>query len=256
MIDHTDPRSPARQIADHLRTAIDRGEMQPGDKLPSARELVERYKTSVQTAQQAINQLKVDGLVTGIKGSGIYVRTRPPVVRVGSDRYARWRRAQGKSPFQAEMESLGLDWHQEILELAEVPAPDWVAQWLAVKPDEPVWVRRRRTWIEDTPTQLADSYYRLDDVRDTAIMQEDTGPGGAHARLEDKGLRITKFREEITVRMPRPDEVRALQLRPGVPTAELHRITFSDTERPPVEVFCSVMAGDRHIFCYEFPAPD
>src|SRR5262245_45283207 len=99
MIDHTDPRSPARQIADHLRTAIDQGELRPGDKLPSARDLVERYKTSVQTAQQAINQLKVDGLVTGIKGSGIYVRTRPPVVRVGSDRYARWRRVQGKSPF-------------------------------------------------------------------------------------------------------------------------------------------------------------
>jgi hypothetical protein len=39
-------------------------------------------------------------------------------LRIWTDRYARWRRDQGKAPLQAEVEELGLDWHQEMLEIA------------------------------------------------------------------------------------------------------------------------------------------
>lgn len=174
--------------------------------------------------------------------------------QVGSERCARWRRDEGKAPLQAEVESLGLKWGQEVLELGEVPAPEWVAAWFGIQPHIPVFVQRRRTWIEDAPTQLADSYYRLETVAGTAIREIDTGPGGGYARLEEKGYTLTRFREEIRLRMPSPDEARALWLGPGIPVAQLNRIAF--TADGPVEVFESVAAGDKHIFCYEFPAPD
>lgn len=35
VLDRMDDRPPYRQIADQLRAAIERGELQPGDKLPS-----------------------------------------------------------------------------------------------------------------------------------------------------------------------------------------------------------------------------
>lgn len=239
-----DPRSPSRQMADELGEAIRQGEFRPRSKLPSERELVQRYGTAPQTVRQAIAQLKAEGLVVGMPGRGTYVRETPTIVRVGSDKYARW--------FQAEI-AAGMDWRQEIRELAEVPSPEWVAHWFGIAPGEAVFARRRRIWLEGVPTQLADSFYLPDLVRGTPVTQEDTGPGGSYARLEERGHHLTRFREEIQLRMPTPQETRLLKLNKGVPVAELHRIAYTATA--PLEVLTAVMAGDRHIFTYEFPAP-
>jgi GntR family transcriptional regulator len=254
-IDRTDPRSPSRQIADALRAEIDAGTLEPGAKLPSERQLVETFGVAPQTARQAVAVLKSEGLVEGQAGRGVFVRKAPPIVRVGSDRYARHWRDKGKAPMQAEMEERGLNWKQEVLELAAVGAPEWVAGWFDIEPESPVFVRRRRTWVEGAPTQLADSYYLLADVEGTAIQQEDTGPGGGFARLEEKGLTLRRFREELEVRMPTPDEARGLQLTgQGIPVVELHRISYTDDR--PVEVFRSVMVGRGHVFAYEFDASE
>ncbi|BFV58078.1 GntR family transcriptional regulator [Kitasatospora sp. CMC57] len=253
-INPNDPRSPSRQIADSLRERISRNELAPGAALPSERELVAEFGTAPQTARQAVALLKAEGLVVGVRGKGVFVREKPPIIRVGSDRVARHHRDSGKAAFQAEVEAAGLQWRQEMLEMADVPAPAWVAEWFGIEAGATVFVRRRRTWIENYPTQLADSYFQLHTVEGTAIREENTGPGGSYKRLEEKGYRLTKFREEIEARMPTPDESSALRLVPGTPVAELHRIAFVGDD--PVEVFRSVMAADRHVFAYEFPAPE
>lgn len=231
-------------MADELGDAIRRGDFRPRSKLPSERELVQRYGTAPQTVRQAIAQLKAEGLVVGMPGRGTYVRESPTIVRVGSDKYARW--------FQAEI-AAGLDWRQEIRELAEVPSPDWVAHWFGITPGTTVFTRRTRIWLEGAPTQLADSFYLPDVVRGTPVTQEDTGPGGSYACLEERGHELTRFREEVSLRMPSPQETRLLRLNKGVPVAELHRIAY--TANGPLEVLTAVLAGDRHIFTYEFPAP-
>ncbi|MGH7882838.1 MAG: GntR family transcriptional regulator [Candidatus Dormibacteraceae bacterium] len=253
-IDPSDLRSPSQQIAAGIRKEIREGRLAPGSQIPSERELVDRYGVAPQTARQAVALLKTEGLVIGRTGRGVFVREQPLLIRVGSDRYARWRRDMGKAPFQAEIEAMGLTPKQDILELGEVPAPRWVADWFTIEPETPVFVRRRKTWVEDTPTQIADSYYQLDTVQGTRIQEVDTGPGGGYARLEEKGYRLTHFREEIRIRMPTPEEAGAIRLAPGVPVAHLHRIAF--TADGPIEVFEAILAGDKHTFAYDFPAPD
>lgn len=252
-IDHTDPRSPSQQIADDLRVQINAGRFAPGDPLPSERNLVERYGTAPQTTRQAIAILKAEGLVLGKRGRGIFVRERLPIVRVGSDHHAQWRERKGQSPMQAEAEANGLSWYQEVLALETVPAPGWVADRFGIDHDTEVFVRRRRTWIENVPTQLADSYYLLADVEGTRIMSEDTGPGGSYAQLEEQGLDLARFREEIGIRMPTPKEKRRLRLGPGIPIADMWRVAF--TAERPVEVFRSVLSANSHVFVYEFDAP-
>jgi GntR family transcriptional regulator len=254
-----DTRPRIHQVAADLRARIDASEFEPGSKLPSTRHLAEHYEISEQAIARVVALLKAEGVVTSRQGAGVFVTPPRTMIRVGSDRYARHLRTGGQAPFQAEVESLGLQWRQEILELAEVPAPAWVAEWFEIPTATPVFVRRRRTWIESTPTQLADSYYELETVAGTKLLEEHTGPGGGYARLEEKGFKLTRFREELGTAMPTPGEVKALLLRPGVPVVHLHRIAFStragSAERP-VEVFEAVLAGDSHTFAYEFPAPE
>lgn len=254
-INPADSRTPAEQIASELRQQVADGRLGPGEKLESERELATRYGVSTTTVARAIERLRDEGLVVSRPGAGRFIRTPQKLVRVGSDRFARSRRQAGKAAFQAEMEAAGLDWQQEVLELAEVPADGEVARWLGINEGAMAWVRRRRTWAEGAPTQLADSFYRLDDVSGTSIQQVETGPGGSLARLEEQGYRVSRFREELWVRMPTHDEAQKLHLTGGSPVVELHRITYG-AEGEVLEFFRSVMVGDRHVFGYEFDAPE
>ena len=63
----------ARRIAD----LVARGEVQPGDKLPSERDLAEMLKVSRPTIREAMIALEVSGLIEVRTGSGIYVRAHP-----------------------------------------------------------------------------------------------------------------------------------------------------------------------------------
>lgn len=72
-----DPRPPYRQAAEALRTAIVEGELPPGAKLPSARRLQSDFGISSSTVQNALRELKREGLVYSVVGRGSYVREHP-----------------------------------------------------------------------------------------------------------------------------------------------------------------------------------
>lgn len=245
-----------RQIADDLRAAIESGEYGPRALLPSLTEFTQRYGVARNTATQALKQLEQEGLIQSVSGRGWIVRPRPRPRRHGFERYSRSRwSGDGQPILIAETARQGLTARQEIRELAEVPAPEAVAERLGVPVGTVVWVRRRTTFIEDRTHQLADSYYPLDLVEGTRVRKENTGPGGSFARLEETGIRLSEIREELAARMPTATESSALGLPPGTPVVELTRTTFETAGRA-VEVMCAVIAADMSTFDYRFPIPD
>lgn len=64
------------EIAANISGQIQRGELQPGDRLPSERELCERFGVSRSVVREALSQLKSDGSVETKRGSGAYVLER------------------------------------------------------------------------------------------------------------------------------------------------------------------------------------
>lgn len=69
-----DPRPPYVRTADLLRQEIRSGNLEPGSRLPSARELQDSFGIANSTAQNAVRVLKREGLVYAIKGKGVFVR--------------------------------------------------------------------------------------------------------------------------------------------------------------------------------------
>lgn len=63
------------RIVDELREKIATGLIPPGEKLPSNADLKKTYGVASMTAQNAINRLKSDGLVYGVAGKGVFVRS-------------------------------------------------------------------------------------------------------------------------------------------------------------------------------------
>ena len=61
------------QLQEALRGRISRRELQPGDQLPSATELMAEFGVSSTVVRSAINALKAEHLVVGQQGRGVFV---------------------------------------------------------------------------------------------------------------------------------------------------------------------------------------
>ena len=66
----------ARIVAD-IRERIESGDLAPGDRVPSTREITRRWGVAMATASKALGVLRRDGLVRAERGSGTVVEARP-----------------------------------------------------------------------------------------------------------------------------------------------------------------------------------
>lgn len=252
-LDPVSDRPVFKQIADHLRDAMDRGTLPPGSKVPSESQLMTHYRVARMTVRNALQVLQSEGLTVAEHGRGVFVRSRPPVRRLASDRFARRHREQGKAAFIAEAEGVGGKPSVDSIRISEEQASDDVAKRLGLAGDRKVIVRSRRYLINGHPVETAVSYIPARIARGTQIAQPDSGPGGIYARLEAMGYRLHHFDEEIRSRMPVRDEVKALKLAPGVPVFHLIRIAYAD-DGQAVEVCDTVMSSDAYVLSYQLPA--
>jgi GntR family transcriptional regulator len=251
-VDRLADAPPYRQIADQLRQAIQRGDLEPGGRVPSEAELIEHYGVARMTVRQAVAELKAEGLVIAEHGRGVFVRSRPTVRRLASDRFARRHREAGKAAFLAESESLGTPGVDQ-LEVGEITAPERVAEQLKLRKQSKVVRRDRRYLIDDIPVELATTYVPLTIARGTLITSRDTGPGGVYARIEEAGHRLASFTEEVGARMPTPDERRRLSLPEGTPVITVARVAY-DVDSLPVEMTDTVKSAPSYVLEYSFPA--
>src|SRR3954463_5903127 len=125
-------RLPSRRIAQELREAIEAGELIPGARLPSERELAQRYGTARNTAREAIRLLSDAGLVIAEHGRGVVVRREAPLIRLGHVRYSHKYRDSGLSPFLLECAKQGKTGPFEVLGIDRVVPSEEVVRRLLV----------------------------------------------------------------------------------------------------------------------------
>jgi GntR family transcriptional regulator len=71
---------PYLQLVQQVRQAVLLGFLQPGDRLPLIREVVEALAINPNTVAKAYRQLEQEDLVTGRPGHGTFVNDVPPGV--------------------------------------------------------------------------------------------------------------------------------------------------------------------------------
>ncbi len=249
-LDLTSGQPAYRQIADQLRAAILAGELQPSAKLTSERKLAEKYSVTQKTIREAVTLLREEGLVESRQGLGTFVR-QTPKRRLAHERFLRRHLEAGRAAFLAEVEAEGSRSKTETVVNRE-PSSATVASRLGLREGDPVLVRRRRYYRNGEPDKISASYLPLWIVQGTPIEEVNPGPGGIYARLDELGYRLDHLVEEITTRMPRPDEARFLRLSRGVPVFALVKIAI-DVNGVAVELYDSVMPGDRYTLVYRVP---
>ena len=254
------PARPAAGVSLHeamagdLRRAIETGELPPGVALPSEAELMQRYKVSRNTVRGALRTLENAGLVASVKGRGRHVSRREPVWIYASRSESRARRRpSGVDSWVDDMEAQGRRPRTDI-KVAVVQPPADVAERLRLAPGGLAAVRQRVRFADDQPWNINDSYYPMELAHEVpAILDPSDVVTGLTVHLADRGHIQAYYLDEITSRMPTPDEAKILGIGPGIPVTIQTR-TGSAKDGTPIRVTVSVLPGDRHRLLYEVQA--
>jgi len=98
------------QVYLDLSSAMDDGEWKPGDRLPTERELAERYGCSLITVRRALSELVREGRIERTRGRGTFVLHPRVQLDFG-----------GSQSFTSEMQSHGLDAETKVVPYDELP---------------------------------------------------------------------------------------------------------------------------------------
>ncbi|MER6251135.1 GntR family transcriptional regulator [Streptomyces sp. NPDC001584] len=240
------------RIADDIRGRIDRGELGPGQQLPTEHELMAQYEASRNTVRLALRRLTDEGLIISGQGRGSYVRkAHVPAVWDWSVLESRSRHesdVNGGDQWTSIVAESGREPRQEVRVSIRQPPVD-VAKHLGLDPETAMTVVRERVrFIDQEPYALADSYFPEELVRGTPLMKPEdvSAPGGV---LAQSGLIQARYEDEITFRMPTRAESERLDLPPATPVA-VHTRTGYDKDGKPLRVMVTTLPGDRHVIRY------
>ncbi|PJE95550.1 GntR family transcriptional regulator [Streptomyces carminius] len=243
--------APYLQIADALRARIKAGEWAVGEKLPSRAQLAEEYGVGRNVTQRAMDRLIVEGLLEGRAGSGTYVRKPRERSRMVRSRH---RERRGGSPFRADMTEHDRAGTWESHSQARVPAPERIAERLALSPGDPCVLTRYEFLADGRPVQLSESWEPMAVTDGTPIVLPEAGPlagTGVVERMRSIGVTI-----ETAVEIPRPgraDQEQANLLGIALGDLVLHiERTYYDTDGRPVETADITVPDARWEVAYEF----
>ncbi|MCP2335366.1 GntR family transcriptional regulator [Actinomadura rupiterrae] len=257
---------PARyeEIAADLRERISSGELRPGQRLPTERELALRYDASRNTVRDAVLRLRGLRLLESRHGLGTFV-LEPPVKfaitltpsegtgsgggegRAWVDEVARQQRSARTSVPSVAIEQ------------ADEPQ----ARELGIGVGDMLVVRHQQHFITDkgvdVPWSLRTSFYpiALVDRGATRLQRPEDIPEGTAAYLEQTlGIRQAGYRDRIWVRPPNDYEIRFFDMPPeGTVPVFVHQRVVTDTEGEPCRYTLTVYPADRNEFVIEADLP-
>ena len=102
------------QIIDEIKRRIVRGELNPGEKLPSQRKMARKVEVNPNTIQRAYREMENMNLVETKRGLGTFIKDDNSVIKDISQEMAN----STIEKFLEEMKSLGFE-KKEILDLLE-----------------------------------------------------------------------------------------------------------------------------------------
>ncbi|MFB8414671.1 GntR family transcriptional regulator [Streptomyces albidoflavus] len=167
---------------------------------------------------------------------------------------ARYLGAAGDT-WAAEARAEGRRGTQRIVRAGEEPASPLVAERLSLRPGDPVIARRRIMYADDEPCELTDTYYPVSIARGTALAGTAKIRGGAVRLLAELGHVGAWVEEDVTARLPTPEEATTLALSGSEPLLQLVRLT-EDAEGRPIQLDVMAMAPRRQRLRYRFRAGD
>ncbi|MCD6443005.1 MAG: GntR family transcriptional regulator [Thermotogae bacterium] len=222
-----------RRLVKMIKKKIMDGELQPHTKLPSEREMCEKYGISRTTVRRAMSELIHEGLVYTSVGRGIYV-AEPKFEK----------ELQPLTSFTESMKRRGLSVSSKILDSGLIKADDRLARRLKVLPGTEVVKLHRLRYVEGIPTAIQYAYLPHHLCPD--ILKYDFSRFSLLKILKTVyGLKLAKAESEIEAGLASVEEAELLDL--PIPSAVLivEQTTYLDSGAV-IEFVRSIFPGGRY----------
>ncbi len=224
------------QLARNLREHIQSGGVEPGEPLPSERELSERMGMSRVTIRKGIQKLIEEGLLFRRHGSGTYVSDRIEARGAMLTSFSEDARLRGDDPGVVWMMRSYANATDEEAAALEIPIATKVARLARVRlaNGEPLAIEHAVVPAEFLPN--------LDAVGDSL-----------YAALQTSGVLPVSGTQRIRAALATPTEAGMLSIAQNSEILRIERLTC-DAKGTPVEFTRSAYRGDRYEFVTDIAA--
>ncbi len=237
-LDKSHPLPIYYQLKELLREKIVAGEWQPGEMIPSERELSERYGISRMTARQALKELTTEGLLYREQGRGTFV-AEPKIEQ----------RLAKLTSFSEDMLSRGFQPGGRVLRQEMVSPSTLACRALGITPEQPVVLLERLRLAEGEPIALETSHLYFEGVE--GLLDEDFENSSLYNILREKyGVIPTRAEQQVGADLCSHREQELFGIPEGSPVLRNKRIAFDQHDRP-FEYTESAYRADRYVFQIE-----
>jgi GntR family transcriptional regulator len=222
------------QIKDLLQTQIETGAYVIGQRLPSERELAQRFNVSRMTARQALQSLAQEGLTSSRVGKGTFVS--PP--RINQE-------LRTLTSFSEDMRERGMAPNSRVVRAEVVQADREIAGRLHIPPKSEIVLLSRVRLADDQPLALETTHIPTAQFPGLLNHHDFSRESLYDVLQAGYGCHLVWADQMIQACMPSEAEREALNLDARTPVLRLARVTYNQYDQP-VEFVRSVYRGDQY----------
>lgn len=229
-----------RQIEQAITQDITGGRFQPGDRLPTEKQLAERFRVNRHTLRRAMEALEAHGLVRVEQGRGSFVQEHVLDYALSArTRFSEIVSAQNRIPAG------------RLLDSAILPASEDVALGLGIAQDTPCIMLRMLGAADGRPITYGNNYFPAARFPNAAAIYGQTGSVTEMLRAHG----VTDYRRKltrITARMPSEEEA-AMLAQPRNRPILLVEAVDADVDGVPVRYGYVRFASERVQLVFDAP---
>ncbi|PMC40337.1 phosphonate metabolism transcriptional regulator PhnF [Bacillus sp. UMB0899] len=234
MIDKNSPLPLYYQLEEQIKKSIETENLQPGDALPSERELSESYQISRMTVRQAITNLVNKGYLFREKGKGTFVSNQKFEQNL-----------QGLTSFTEDMKARNLVPGSKLLHFEIYPADDDIKARLSLKEDELIYKIKRLRLANNDPIAVETSYLPVNLVPG---LTPDILASSIYTYIEQElDLTIGHASQTVEAAIVDAEDQQHLNINKGVPILLIQRETYLENGTP-LELVRSSYRADKYKF--------
>jgi GntR family transcriptional regulator len=223
------------QIIDSMTAKIEAGELAPGDKIPSERDLSKQLQVSRMTVRHALNTLYVRGMLHRVQGRGTFI-TEPKLEEPTNILFS----------FTESMLRKGMTPGARLLLMQRIPATRSVSQELHVDLGQDVYYVNRLRLADQEPMAIEHSYFSA--ALFPGLDQQNLETQSIYSILESVySVYLAQASQSYEPTVANEEESGLLKIPLGAPLMLIRRTAF-DKQGRPVEHAKDLYRGDRNRF--------
>ena len=224
-----------QQIKDHCQSGIKSGSYPVDSRLPSERQLAEKFMVSRMTVTKAFKELEREGWVYARSGKGTFVA---PQTKIDQN-------LEKLTSFSEDMAAQNLKVTSRILAIGVENADESTAKKLWIGPGTLIFVLERFRLADEELISLERTHIPYALCPDIEKRYDFSQESLYNILRNQYSFQLVVAQQTVEARLPSDDEIKKLGIENSKPVLSFERSTFNENSHP-VEFVKSVYLGDRY----------